>query len=396
MENLVDIDTVCFDKTGTLTKNSLTLEKVIVLNKNYDYNSILCSIGKYCNKDNEIVNIIHKKYNKKSDLIFLNEEEYNDYIKVSFKGHKYLLGNPISLNSSIDLTEYLGKKVVLLKTDKEDIALLILDYELKDGIKDLISKLKNNVNIKIISGDSKEPVVNASKKIGLTKIKTIDMSVNNTNMNHQIVEEYNVFYNVSPEQKKILINALRGNNHKVLMVGDGINDILAFDSSNSSISMNNEMCESDFITSDNNIYDIIDTSNRVVSNIYKIIYIMLFKIIYSFLLIITLFICNIKLNNILYELIFIIPIVLIMCSKKNIKINNILNKSILNSLVTYLLTIIIIVCKFVFNIDNNIINKLILLLVSSAEFVCLLKYNLLNKILLIMLIIMTFSCIIIL
>ena len=397
MENLVDIDTVCFDKTGTLTKNSLTLEKVIVLNKKYDYNSILCSIGKYCNKDNEIVNIIHKKYNKKSDLIFLNEEVYNDYIKVSFKGHKYFLGNPVSLNSSVDLNDYLGKVVILLKTEKDDIALLILNYELREGTKDLIFKLKNNnINIKIISGDEKEPIIDVAKKIGLTKIKSIDMSVNNTNMNHQIVEEYNIFYNVSPEQKKILINALRGNNHKVLMVGDGINDILAFDSADSSISMNSEIDESDFITSSNNIYDIINTSNNVVNNAYKIIYISLFKIIYSFLLLITLFICNIKLNSLLYELVFIIPIILVMCSNKNVKINNILNKSIISSLITYFLTIIILIFKFIFNIDNSLINKLILLLVSCVEFTCLLKYNLLNKILLIMLIIMTFSCIIIL
>ncbi|MCK7484735.1 MAG: HAD family hydrolase [Bacillus subtilis] len=38
-----------------------------------------------------------------------------------------------------------------------------------------------------------------------------------------------VFGRVTPAQKKLLIETFRAANHKVAMVGDGVNDILAFE-----------------------------------------------------------------------------------------------------------------------------------------------------------------------
>lgn len=403
IESIRKIDTICFDKTGTLTKNNMIIEKVIVLNKKYDYAKILSSIGKYGDKSNEIIDIISKKYNKKTDLKFISLESYSGYIKITFKDNKYYLGDPTELKSNVDISKYLEYKPVLLKTEKEDIALILLSYELKSNVKKLIHDL--DINIKLISGDNKETLQYISNKIGLKRVKSIDMSVNNTNMNHQIVEDYNVFYNTSPEQKKILINALKSNNHKVLMVGDGINDILGLDASNSSISINNgdSIKVSDYIILNDRIdviKNIIDISRSSLNNIFKIIYLYLFKLIYSFLLVITSYIFNIEYNFLIYELIFIIPSLFIIFISDyedyNINIKEVVNKSILISLFTYLITLILFICKVVFNIDISIIDKSILLLVSLVEFITLLKFKLLNKLLLILLIIIAFSCIIIL
>ena len=131
IESSSNIDTICFDKTGTLTKNNLVLEDVVVLNKKYDYINILSAIGKYCNTSNNLINIIHKKYNKKTNYDFINEESFDNYIKINFKGHKYLLGDPKILDDSIDLSNYNGYKVELLKTEKDSIALLLLSYEIE-------------------------------------------------------------------------------------------------------------------------------------------------------------------------------------------------------------------------------------------------------------------------
>ena len=375
IENSKNIDTICFDKTGTLTKTSMTIERLVVLNNKVDCKEILSSIGKYCNKSNNIIESIHNKYNKKTNYEFISEENFNSYIKINFKGHKYLLGDPKYLDSSIDISKYNEYEVVLLKTEKENLALLLLTYDIKDKTKELINNLyKSDINIKIMSGDSKESVINMCKKAGIKKIKSIDMSVNHTNMNHQIVEEYNVFYNASPEQKKILVNALKNNKHKVIMVGDGINDILSLDASNSSVSISNGIIEtakvSDYVILDNkidSIWDILNNSTTTINSMYKIISIYLYKLIYTFLLVITLFICNIYSYNfdLIYTLIFLIPTVFIIFKKdySNIKFNSMLNKSILFSLITYLLTLLLIIVKYILNIDITILNSLILVIV---------------------------------
>ena len=388
IEHIKDIDTICFDKTGTLTNDNLVIDEVVVLNKKYDYKDILNGIGKYCNKNNKIINAINKKYNKKTNYSFISEEVIDNIIKIQFKGVTYILEE--------------SNMAVYLKKDKTTIAELHLSNEVKDNTKELINSLNNKkINIKIISGDSEVNVLKLCKDIGIKKIKAIDMSVNNTNMNHQIVEEYNVFYNVSAEQKKILINALKGNNHNVAMVGDGINDVLGLSTANSSISINNGTVESmkvsDYAIFSNKvdcINNIIDNSISSTNSIFKILYLCLFKLIYTFLLNITLFILNINSIkfNYIYELIFLIPIILIVLSKDikkyNVNIINILNNSILISFITYIFTII----TLILNLDL----KIILLLISIIEFIALLKFKLLNKLLSILLIIIGFSCIIIL
>ena len=388
IEHIKDIDTICFDKTGTLTNDNLVIDEVVVLNKKYDYKDILNGIGKYCNKNNKIINAINKKYNKKTNYNFISEEVIDNTIKIQFKGVTYILEE--------------SNMAVYLKKDKTTIAELHLSNEVKDNTKELINSLNNKkINIKIISGDSEVNVLKLCKDIGIKKIKAIDMSVNNTNMNHQIVEEYNVFYNVSAEQKKILINALKGNNHNVAMVGDGINDVLGLSTANSSISINNGTVESmkvsDYAIFSNKvdcINNIIDNSISSTNSIFKILYLCLFKLIYTFLLNITLFILNINSIkfNYIYELIFLIPIILIVLSKDikkyNVNIINILNNSILISFITYIFTII----TLILNLDL----KIILLLISIIEFIALLKFKLLNKLLSILLIIIGFSCIIIL
>lgn len=397
IENIRDIDTICFDKTGTLTTNDYILKDVVLLNQKHDVKDILNGIGKYCDKDNNIINAIYKKYNKKTSYEFNDVEYQNDCIKINFKNHKYIL---LETN---DYDDYKGYRVFLLKESKDDIALLIFSYEINNQSKELISKLyESNMNIKIISGDLKDPVIDTCKKIGINKIKTIDMSVNITNMNRQIVEEYNVFYNVSAEQEKILINALKDNNHNILMIGDGINDILGLNAADSSICIYNDIVEcayvTDYVIFDNNIKAILDIINRsklIINNIFKIMYLYLYKIIYSFLISITFFILNIYSFkfDIEYMLIFLIPSLIIVFNKNDIKMipKDIINNSILVSLITYILTIIILLL----NLNNVLTMKLILLLVSLMEFITLLKFNLINKFISILLIIIAFSCIII-
>lgn len=52
-------------------------------------------------------------------------------------------------------------------------------------------------------------------------------------------EKYTVFGKVSPKQKKELVAALQKVGHKVAMLGDGVNDLLAMRRADASVAMGN-------------------------------------------------------------------------------------------------------------------------------------------------------------
>ena len=318
-----------------------------------------------------------------------------------------MLGDPKELDSSLDISEYNDYQVLLLKNEKDNIALILFTNVLRNNLKELINSLySDNLNIKIISGDNETILKNIAKKIGIKRIKCIDMSLNNTNMNHQIVEEYNVFCNVSPEQKRILINALKNNGHKVAMVGDGLNDSLALTAANTSITILDEANEvykvCDFIVSENVdcIKDMIMESRRVINNICKIILLYLIKIMYSFLMVITYGMFGMKYPFMfeLYSIIIILlPAILIAFSKDyskpSIDFNEIISKSLIISFITYFAILIIFIFSNFFAIDTY---KLTIISVLLVEIFTLLKLKLLKVFPIILLIIVGISCIIIL
>ena len=362
IEKLSYIDTFCFDKTGTLTTNNLVLHKVISLNKKYDIEKILSIICKNCSDYSESIKVIGKKYKKQEEYKTFKKEYFDNYIKVSINGTKYLFGDASTIDPKLDISKYNDYQVLLLKSETTNIGLVLLQYELKDNLKELITNLyKEDMNIKIISGDNGEILSSIAKKIGLKRIKCIDMSVNNTNMNHQIVEDYNVFCNVSPEQKKILINALKNNNKKVATIGDGLNDLLALSISNSSITILNDKNEvydvCDFIILGDKLDCINNTvmeSRRVINNMCKIITLYLTKIIYVLLMLITYFIQNKNYPlelEVITMLVVIIPSILLMLykdyKKPNISFNRIIKKSIIISILFYIITMCIVLTKIV-------------------------------------------------
>ena len=424
IETLARVDTICLDKTGTLTEGVMEVEDVVVLNDKYDYINILSAIARTFLEDNPTMDAISRKFNKAVNYKLISKQPFSSekkYSSVTFKEGKYILGAPDILDPSEEMKKLIDKysdnRLVLLKTEKDNIALILLKDKIRYKAKNTLEYLrKQNIDIKIISGDNEKVVTRIARKLGFKNIKCIDMSQNKTNMNHQIVENYNIFTRVSPHQKKELIKALKDNGHTVAMTGDGVNDVLALKESDCSIAMASGsdaarnvsqlvLLNSDFEA----IPEIIGEGRRSINNIERSASLFLTKTTYATLLaILFLFVpFDYPFEPIQLSLISTITIgipAFVLALEPNysiIKGNfflNILKKSLPGGLTTVINVIFIILISKIFNLGSDTISTMSVILVSITGFILLFKtcykFNKLRISLFIVLIILFLSCII--
>ena len=132
---------------------------------------------------------------------------------------------------------------IISKIEERKVAKMNKDFILADNIRaDAIETVKwfkeNDVAIKVISGDNPITVSEVSKRVGIVNAdKYISLEGMSDEEVAKIANEYTVFGRVSPEQKAILIKAIREQGHVTAMTGDGVNDILALKEADCAISV---------------------------------------------------------------------------------------------------------------------------------------------------------------
>ena len=424
IETLARVDTICLDKTGTLTEGVMEVEDVVVLNDKYDYKKILSAIARELSDDNPTMDAIARKFNKKTDFKCLEVEPFSSekkYSSVTFKEDKYILGAPDILDKSDKMKELIEKysenRLVLLKNKKDNIALILLKDKIRFKAKNTLEYLrKEGIDIKIISGDNEKVITRIAKRLGFKDIKCIDMSLNKTNMNHQLVENYNIFTRVSPEQKKALIKALKNNGHTVAMTGDGVNDVLALKEADCSIAMASGSDAarnvSEIVLLDSNfdaVPKILEEGRRTINNIERSSSLFLTKTTYATLLaILFLFVpMNYPFQPIQLSLVSSITIgipafiLALEPNKSIVKGNffmNVLRKSLPGGITIVINVITVMIMAKIIGFNEEIISTMAVILVAITGFILLYKicykFNLLRKILYIVLIIIFLSCII--
>ena len=97
------------------------------------------------------------------------------------------------------------------------------------------------IRVVLITGDYPGTAVFTAKQIGLNNPETFVTGDEISQMNHLDLRErikgINVFARVVPEQKLLIVNALKANGEVVGMTGDGVNDAPALKAANVGISM---------------------------------------------------------------------------------------------------------------------------------------------------------------
>lgn len=304
IESLARVDVLCLDKTGTLTAGKMEIIEVIDVS-NIDSTKILSEIAGAQDDNTPTMVAIRDKYKKSSDWSVIKKEAFSSDTKYSvtqFKEHTYLLGSPefITKNNRVDelIMKYPEARLLLLAEKKDDInveiAYLVIQDQIRNSAKETIAYLnKQQVALKIISGDNPKTVANIAKRVDFIGYeKQIDLSTVADEEIINIANNYNIFGRVKPHQKKLLIKAFQENDQKVAMIGDGVNDVLALKESDCSIAISDGsaaarnvsqlvLLNSDFSAIPKIIYE----GRRVVNNLERSSTLFLMKTIYTILLV---------------------------------------------------------------------------------------------------------------
>ena len=295
IENLSRVDTLCLDKTGTLTTQHFLFKKLVKLN-DFDENKLLSSFMSTMKETNETGKAIIERYGSKVILevkeykLFSSETKYSEVTFID--GTTYRLGAPeflLKKKSNLELSEKHqkdGYRVLAFVSSEQDLGLILLEDELRKGIKDTINFFCNlNIDIKIISGDSPLTVKEIARKCDIKGYEKY-ISMENVKLEEidEICEKYTIFARSTPEQKNAIIKALQNKNHKVGYVGDGVNDTTSLRQADCSIALNSgadsAKAVSDVVLLDNDFSHlplVFEEGRRVVSNIMRSVLLFLTK-----------------------------------------------------------------------------------------------------------------------
>lgn len=266
LEMLARVDTICFDKTGTITDGKMTVESVKLYGneKIENVQSVIGSMMSVLKDNNQTAIALNNYFGTNNDLSAETVLPFNSSRKlsaVSFKDNKtfsfgapeFVLSKDEFENIKEDINAYAkkGYRVLILAESGDKIkndtlptnfkpiaAILIVDHIREDAISTVAWFKENGVAIKVISGDNPVTVAEVSSRVG---IEHADKYISLEGLSDEEVEkcanEYTVFGRVTPEQKAILIKAIKTAGHVTAMTGDGVNDILALKEADCAISV---------------------------------------------------------------------------------------------------------------------------------------------------------------
>lgn len=233
LEEAALADTVIFDKTGTLTYATPVLESVFPM-KGFSEKDILkwaaCleehyphPLGRAVVKAAEEQKLKHPEEHTKVDYIVAHG------ISSTYEGKKIIIGSAhfIFEDEKIPLTEEVKKLQKL--ANKNENSMLYLAY---DG------KLAGIITIGDPIREESKSTINTLHKLGIKNCVMI--TGDGESAAKKVAKETNVDAYISqalPEDKVNFVENQKAKNHKVIMIGDGINDAPALSAANVGIAV---------------------------------------------------------------------------------------------------------------------------------------------------------------
>ena len=321
VETLARVDVLCVDKTGTITEPEMQVENVIPLSNTDPAYLQQVIIALYGNDspENETARALQTRFPGKTPWTQTGEVSFSSEYKwksATFQeAGAFIIGAPESIlgTSFPDILETaggysrLGYRVLLAASydgtpqpgtlDREKLSpmgLVLITNPIRSTAPETFAYFAGQgVAIKVISGDNPATVADVARRAGIQNAERyVDASTLHTEEDiRRAAESCAVFGRVTPDQKKLLIRALKKQGHTVAMTGDGVNDVLAMKEADCGIAMVGGaqaasqiaqlvLLDADFAA----MPSIVDEGRRVINNIQRAAALFLVKNIFSLFL----------------------------------------------------------------------------------------------------------------
>ena len=327
IETLARVDVLCVDKTGTITEPRMEVENVIPLTDDPPewLEEVLGAMYTDDSEENDTGRAMAEvfggitSWTMKKRIPFTSAAKWGGAV---FEEHgAFLAGAPefilgkryTEVAETVEQWAAQGCRVLLIAGYDGDpapgalvdeqvrpLALVLLTNRIRQEAPETFAYFKEQgVSIRVISGDNPVTVSEVARRAG---IDGAEKWINTESLEEEedfdrAVLEYTVFGRVTPDKKKMLIQAFKRAGHTVAMTGDGVNDVLAMKEADCGMAMASGaqaasqiaqlvLLDSDFAA----MPSIVGEGRRVINNIQRAATLFLVKNIFSLALsIITLF-----------------------------------------------------------------------------------------------------------
>lgn len=223
LESLAKATHIVFDKTGTLTEGNLSLQQTISLNNLTNTQCLDIAAALEAHSEHPIAKAFHQHYEQ---FQIAPATDLNNHIGEGLEGNVesviYRIGKPEFASANCDkILSYQDApdnngQWLLLVSDKTPLAWFCLNDPIRKHAAQSVQKLQQQgLNVTMLTGDNSAAVSAVSQQLNINQ----------------------VISGVSPEEKLQHVQQLQADGARVIMVGDGINDIPVLAGAQISIAM---------------------------------------------------------------------------------------------------------------------------------------------------------------
>ncbi len=233
LEKMGKVDTIAFDKTGTLTYGRLDVSDILSFDENLDENTLLALAASAEAKSEHPLGKAIVSYAKEKDVCLSESTAFHmttgKGIYAEASGQKLLCGNEKFLiehkilidhtvQAALERLRMQGKASILVADDKHCVGIIALSDVLRPEAKDMVARLSSmHTRTALLTGDNQKTADYFAKQVGISEVRA----------------------ELLPEEKVQSIQEWQKQNHKVCMIGDGINDAPALKTADVSAAMGN-------------------------------------------------------------------------------------------------------------------------------------------------------------